>query len=412
MPPGPEHRQAEEVDVLVVGAGLAGLTTALALTGAGASVRVIDAADAPSSAADLRSTALFPPSVALLEKLGIWRGLAAATAIRSLQIVDRAPPGRRPRQATFKASEIQADELAYNVPNPALRLALEKAASGAPRLQLSRPARLASLARREDAVIAQLQDGTAIRARLLVAADGRNSETRDQAGIGAWRWSHGQKALAFQVRCQRETNGLCTEIHQDGAIFTIIPLAGREAAVVWVLPGARAQRLLEMERAAFVQEVTRFAGPQLEGMGLLAGPAAWPVTALLAQRLTARRLVVVGEAAHVVSPATAQGLNLSFADATLLARLVEAELKQGHDPGGARLLQNYQRTRMPAIAKRVAAVDFYAAATGLSRPPFGPVRRLGLAALSRSPRLRRKAMRWFSNADGPAAAGDTCGGGR
>ena len=179
MPPGPEHRQAEEVDVLVMGAGLAGLTTALALTGAGASVRVIDAADAPSAAADLRSTALFPTSVALLEKLGIWRGLvAAAAAIRRLQIVDRAPPGRRPRQATFKASEIQADELAYNVPNPALRLALEKAASGAPRLQLSRPARLASLARREDAVIAQLQDGTAIRARLLVAADGRNSETR------------------------------------------------------------------------------------------------------------------------------------------------------------------------------------------------------------------------------------------
>ena len=389
---------SETVDILVAGAGLSGLTLALSLAQAGARVLAIDPAGPQSDLKpDHRSTALIGPSLATLKDLGLWDELAEeAVLLNSLQIVDRGGRRRRRQTTRFRAEEIGAGELACNLPNHSLRRVLAEAAARSPDLELRRPARIVTLARREDAALAVLEDGSQVRAKLVVAADGRESETRGRAGIRTLRWSHGQKALAFRTRTERDLGTTCTEIHQSGTVFTVIPLPGRQAAVVWLLPGANARRLHEAGPETFMESANRIAAPVVGRLDLEAGPDAWPVTTLLARSLTARRLVLTGEAAHTVSPLGAQGLNLSIADARMLAGLVGTALQAGQDPGGDSLLQKYQRARMPDIAARIAAIECYTLASGAARGPLAVGRRLGLGALSRLRPLRRRAICWGS----------------
>lgn len=387
---------AAHPDILVAGAGIAGLALGLALARTGARVLVVDPAASHGAAPgpDRRTAALLPPATALLQALGVWNAVADhAAPIRSLRIAEPRPRLTRPAVARFEAAQVQAESLAWNISNHALYAALRAAAAREHRLELRTPARIRTLARRADAACAVLDDGSAVRAALVVAADGRNSPTRRSAGIGCWRWSGGQKALAFQARVARDTGGVCTEIHHAGTVLTAIPMRDRRAAFVWVLPGANARRLHESGAAAFAAELNRITAPILGAAEPEPGIGLWPVETLLARRLHARRLAIAGEAAHVVTPIGAQGLNLSLGDAQALAALVGRARTAGTDPGDDRVLDAYRKQRLPELTARMAAAGGYALTTRAQGGPVAAGRRLGLAAAARLPGLRRAVIR-------------------
>jgi 2-octaprenyl-6-methoxyphenol hydroxylase len=221
-------------DILIAGGGVAGLTAAAAFGSEGFSTICVDpvppvtAAEAEGS--DLRSTAFLMPAVRLLERAGLWPRLAPeAAALRIMRIADAGGPEPVIRDTVdFAASELGEDVFGYNLPNWLLRREMVARLSEMPGAELRAGVRLDRVTPRTAEVLAQLSDGTQVRARLLVAADGRDSTVREALGIGARRWGYGQKALDFTVFHPEPHDGVSTEIHRSGGPFTLVPLPDRD----------------------------------------------------------------------------------------------------------------------------------------------------------------------------------------
>ncbi|HUF86911.1 MAG TPA: FAD-dependent monooxygenase [Thermohalobaculum sp.] len=400
-----------ETDILVAGGGIAGLAATARLAAAGWRVTCVDPApgegqsasppadppaDQPTDPpADLRTTAFLLPAVETLERAGAWAAMAPhAAPLRTMRLVDAGGRARAAREvADFAAREIMDRPFGWNVPNAAIRAALMARLAGLAAARLIPGARVERLLPRTAQAVAWLSDGRQLRARLVVAADGRDSQLRAQAGIPARRWHYGQKALVLCVTHDRPHGGVSTEIHRSGGPLTLVPMpdrAGRpSSSVVWMTPGPRAARLAGLDDAALAAELTA------ETLGLfgplaIAGPrAVWPIIGQLALRLTGERLALIAEAAHVVPPIGAQGLNMSLADVETLAGLVA----QAPDPGAPALLAAYQRRRWPETAARAAGIDLLNRAARAEAQPLRDLRRLGLRAIHDLAPLRRLAMR-------------------
>lgn len=378
------------VDVLVVGGGPAGLSAAAIFAGRGLSVLCVDqappiAADAPG--ADLRTAALMTPSVDALAAAGAWDRLADQAAplwvMRLLDAGGPAPDIRR--RADFEAAEMQDRPFGWNLPNTAIRAALTAHLADAPDAELRAPAGLSRLTLRSREAIAQLTDGTRVRAALVVAADGRDSETRRMAGLTARRWGYGQKALVFAVSHPEPHEGVSTEIHRTGGPFTLVPLPDKDglhrSSVVWMETGPNAHALLDMDAPAFeAAALTRSCGV-LGPLQLASRRAIWPIVSQLAERLDGPRTALIAEAAHVVPPIGAQGLNMSIADAACLAAIAAEARAKGEDIGAPAVLARYHRARWPDMAARVAGIDALNRAALAEAQPIRDLRAMGLSAI-------------------------------
>ena len=396
-----------DTDVLVAGGGPAGLAAAALFAAEGLETLCLDPAPPPADdapGADLRTAALLRPSVEALEAAGAWDRLDPdAAPLWTMRLVDAGGPERPPvirETADFVASEIQDRPFGWNLPNLTIRRALIAHLEAAEGAELRRAA-LARLTLREGHALAALSDGATVRARLVVAADGRDSPTRGMAGLSARRWSYAQKALVFAVRHDRPHEGVSTEIHRTGGPFTLVPLpddaAGRpRSAIVWMEPGPRAvalQAAAEHDLPAFEAELNARSCGVLGRLSLASRTALWPIVSQLAPRLDGVRTALMGEAAHVVPPIGAQGLNMSIADAAALARLAGDAARAGGDPGAPALLARYHRARWPEMAARVGGVDVLNRAAMAEAQPIRDLRRLGLRTLHGLVPLRRTAMR-------------------
>ncbi|MEM9736199.1 MAG: FAD-dependent monooxygenase [Pseudomonadota bacterium] len=382
----------EQVDILVAGGGIAGMGAAARHAALGRRVALVDPAP-PGQSDDQRTTALLQPAIDTLTTAGAWAGMApAGAALQTMRLVDAGGRERTPREtADFNAHELRDGPFGVNVPNQAIRGALETrlAEQGVARHEAS----VSGTTLRGVHRIARLSDGTQIAARLVIAADGRESGLRREARIPTRRWSYGQRGLVFAVHHPEPHGGVSTEIHRTGGPLTLVPMPDQEgrptSSVVWMVPSARAERLSALEDAPLAAELTA------ETMGLF-GPleicsprAVWPIIGQMALRLAAPRLALVAEAAHVIPPIGAQGLNMSFRDTETLARLIaEAE-----DPGAPWLLRRYERMRLPDMAARVGGVDILNRFAQAEAQPIRDLRRLGLTAINRITPVRRLAMR-------------------
>ncbi len=394
--------------ILVAGGGLAGRAAALRLAASGARVALADPdaatddtppprADGRPAGRDLRTTAVLQPSIATLSRAGAWGRIAPlAEPLWTMRLVDAGGRVRTPREtADFEARSLMDRPFGYNVPNAAAREAMAARIAEEPRITRIAAA-VTDLVTRSTEVQARLGDGSVVRARLLVAADGRESAVRRLAGIGIRRWSYAQRALVFCVSHPEPHRGISTEIHRTGGPCTLVPMPDLEdrpaSSVVWMMPAARARALETLDDAALGAALTA------ETMGLMGplrveGPrAAWPIIGQIATRLRANRVAIAAEAAHVIPPIGAQGLNMSLADVECLARLVE---DGGHgDPGSEALLSAYERRRLPEVAARVAGVDLLNRFAETEWQPLRDLRYAGLAAIHRIGPLRRAAMRF------------------
>jgi 2-octaprenyl-6-methoxyphenol hydroxylase len=394
--------------VCIVGAGPVGATLACLLAEAGVSAAVVDRAALPPMelpAFDGRAYAIAFTSRAVLEQAGVWSRLGAAPCpIRQIRVSD-GKVGRpaSPLYLHFSAAEVGEDAFGWMVEARHLRIALNAQLPRLPGLSVFAPAAVASVSRTEAGAEVRLEDGTVITCQLVVAAEGRESRLRNEAGIPVSRWDYGQQAIVCAVRHGRSHGHVAVEHFLPGGPFAILPLPGeplpgggsdgRTSAIVWSDRSALVDRIWALSPERFAAEVARRFGDHLGTVEPVGMRWRYPLSALIAARYTDTRLALVGDAAHGIHPIAGQGLNLGFRDVGALGEAVIAAVKAGEDAGGPAVLARYQAARRPANVAMLAATD---ALDRLFSTDFGPVRLargLGLAAVHRIPPLKKLFMR-------------------
>jgi 2-octaprenyl-6-methoxyphenol hydroxylase len=379
-------RQSE---VVIVGGGPAGLMAGIALASAGVETALV----ATPVPADARTTALLASSVTALELLDVWpRCCEQAAPLRHLRLVDDTGRLMRAPEVKFSADEIGLDAFGYNIANAHLVAGLETKARTLPAL-----ARIGEAATAVDAgesdITVRLQSGDAITARLVIGADGRRSLCRKAAGIATVRSASGQSALALSFAHTRPHRDTSTEFHTAAGPFTTVPLPGLRSSLVWVLGARSASQVATWDDASLSAEIERRSHSILGKTFVEAERGMFPLATESAKALGANRIALIGEAAHVLPPIGAQGLNLGFRDAAQIAELVAAARREGTDTGSDALLARYDRLRRGDVASRTLAVDLLNRSLLSDFLPLQSLRGIGLYALDRIGPLRRFAMR-------------------
>ncbi len=251
-----------------------------------------------------------------------------------------------------------------------------------------RPHAVTSFAAEPESLTMRLADGGAVTARLLVAADGGRSRLRDAAGIATHGWPYGQSAIVLNVRHARDHEGRAEEHFLPAGPFAILPLKGRRSSIVWTEDEREAKRLLALPPEAFHAELERRFGLHLGDIEVEGTPRAFPVEFAVARSFVADRVALVGDAAHVIHPIAGQGLNLGLKDVAALAEAVVDAARLGLDPGGADVLERYQRWRRFDTMAMGVATDALNRLFSNRSDTLRAMRDLGLGLVDRMPGLK------------------------
>jgi len=377
-------------EAVVVGAGPAGLTAAIALALGGIeTVLVAKRPDRP----DNRTSALLAGSVAALDVLGVWEACRAhAAPLRTIRLVDDTRRLLRAPEVSFSAGEIGLNAFGHNIENRHLVAALEARAAALANLRrIDAPAKGVRLG--EAAAIVELQDDSSLAAQLVIGADGRNSLCRVAAGVATDGFAYPQAALTLNFAHARPHGDASTEFHTESGPFTVVPLPGNRSSLVCVVAPGEAERLAALPADALSQTVERRAHSILGKVAVEPGRGVFPLAVETAQRFAANRVALVGEAAHVVPPIGAQGLNLGLRDAATIGELAVKARRQRTDLGADAVVARYDRLRRPDVASRTAAVDMLNRSLLADFLPAQALRGLGLYLLDQVGPLRRAIMR-------------------
>lgn len=396
-----------DYDILISGGGIAGLTAATAFGAAGFDVLCVDPAppvvtrDAAGS--DLRSTAFLQPARHFLEEIGLWARLQDhATALQIMRIIDAGGPEPEPRVAKdFDASDISDQPFGWNLPNWLLRREMLAHVTQLPNVTFRAGISAQTLFTRTGDARVGLSDGTRLRVKLVIAADGRSSPMREAADIPVHTTRFGQKALAFAVTHPVPHDNVSTEIHRTGGPFTLVPLPDFEgrpsSAIVWMEEGAKAKALFDLPAPAFEAAMMQRSCGVLGPLKLASARTIWPIISQHAEHLSGERIALVAEAAHVMPPIGAQGLNMSLADIKTLHDLASA---RPEGLGDAAMLDTYHKARITDIRTRVAGIALLNQASMLSAPPLRDARAAALGALYSFAPLRKSLMQMGLGAKG------------
>jgi len=378
-------------DIIVSGAGVAGLALAALLGRAGLKVCLIDAEKAPQKdeKPSGRTAALLRGSINVLKSAGVWKDLEnAATPLRTMRIIDDSRSPAPPVRVEFKATDIGHPEFGFNIPNAALRAALLKRIAEIPAVKHFNPARLQSYEVKGGSVIATLDNGQILRAPLIVGTDGRGSAVRAIAGIDAFERDYEQTAMTFLIEHTKTHDFTSSEFHRAGGPFTFVPMAGNTSSVVWVEKTEDAKNFLSLKKQEFERAVQDRSLGLLGTITLASPPQSWPLKYLAAKKLTHDRAVLAAEAAHVLSPIGAQGLNLSLRDVATLAETIVDAARLGEDIGASSILTRYERRRRADIGSHTTAIDGLNRVVANDLDFLKDLRRLGLKSLDTIPSLK------------------------
>ena len=397
----------ETVDILISGGGVAGLTAAAAFGKAGFSVICADPTppitERDAEGSDLRTTAFLQPSQILLDQVGLWDRYAPhAAALQVMRIVDAGGEVSEPRLVKeFNASDISQKPFGWNLPNWLLRRELVAFLSEMPNVDFRQGVGTKSLFTRTDEARVTLTDGKQIACRLVVAADGRNSAMRDAAGISVKTMRYGQKALAFAVTHPQPHENVSTEIHRSGGPFTLVPLPEykglHSSAIVWMETGAEVDRLQNLPVPEFEAAINERSCGLLGELSLASRRTVWPIISQVAEQMSSERLALIAEAAHVVPPIGAQGLNMSLGD---LRALLDLATANPAELGSQAMLDRYHKARHSEVQVRVTGIDVLNRASMAHAQPLRDARAMGLNALYSLAPVRKTLMQMGLGAKG------------
>jgi 2-octaprenyl-6-methoxyphenol hydroxylase len=380
----------KDVSAIVVGGGPAGLTAAITLAAGG--IETVLAGKRPP-ATDNRTTALLGSSVTALETLGVWELCADQTApLKVIRIVDDTGRLWRAPEVKFDAQEIGLDAFGYNIENRHLVAALDRRAHAFSNLRLIDD-KVLSVAPDERTVSVALKSGERLQAALVVGADGRRSLCRAAAGIAMEQHRYPQVALTVCFTHSRPHHDTSTEFHTPSGPFTLVPLPGNRSSLVWVLDPVDADALAALDDTELSDAIERASHSILGKIAVEPGRGRFTMYPASARRFAASRIALIGEAAHLIPPIGAQGLNLGLRDAASIGELAVAAQRSGRDIGGINMLAAYDKMRRADIGGRIFAVDLLNRTLLTDFLPVQGARGLGLYLLDRIGPLRRALMR-------------------
>lgn len=382
----------DRADVIILGGGLIGLTLAIALDRHGLTSIVVDPAPPERDLApafDGRATAVASASWRMLEAIGVADRLESeGCPIHSIRVSEGLLPGG----IVFDAPEA-ADPLGIMVENRRLRQVLRETALDSDKVTLLMPAKAAEVVRDSAGVRVALEEGRAAAAALLVGAEGRNSPTRESAGIPLARWSYDHVAMVLTVEHERHHENAAYEIFYPTGPFAVLPLLpGNRSAIVWSVPAADAAAVIDLPDRAMAHEIARRMGGFL-GEVRIAGPR-WnhPLGFHHAATITSQRLALAGDAAHGIHPIAGQGLNLGFRDVAALTQVLVEGARLGLDPGDAQLLSRYERWRSLDTLTVAAATDGLTRIYSVPGRTASAIRRFGMGIVQRVGPLKSQFM--------------------
>lgn len=383
-------------DLLIVGGGMVGATLAQATAGCGLKTAVVEAL-APSSAGqpsyDDRAIALAWGSRLILETIGLWSELAAlAEPIRSVHISDRGHFGI----SRISHQDAGVAALGYVIPARQLGQALHRRL--AQRVDLLCPARLLGFQLGDEQVDAEVDHAghtRRLQARLLVAADGGDSEIRRQLGIPAREWSYGQTALIANVSASAPHRGVAYERFTDSGPLALLPMSEGRCSLVWTLRDEQAPALMSLDDAAFLQRLQERFGQRLGRFRRTGARNCYPLRQLLVKHTVGQRLALIGNAAHTLHPVAGQGFNLGIRDVATLADVLADVAAAGGDPGAPEALQRYAEWRRRDQQNLALVTDGLVRVFTNPLAPLRLLRNLGLLGFDLTPPLKRLVTRRF-----------------
>jgi 2-octaprenyl-6-methoxyphenol hydroxylase len=382
-------------DVIILGGGLVGLALASALDSSGLSAIVVDPADPDQrldASFDGRTSAVSSSSMRMLTTTGVADHFPVpGCPILKIQVADGLDPGG----LAFEPGD-DDEPLGWMHENRHLRAALRARAEAGKRLWLLWKSRVADVDRGEHQAVVSLDDGRKLCAPLLVGAEGRNSPSREAAGIRMARWRYNHSAIVSVLNHQRPHDNVAYEIFYPGGPFALLPMTDdgdrHRSAIVWSVQKDDAPGLLSLSDEDFAAEAKAAMGGFLGEVSLAAPRSTYPLGFHHAAQITAQRLALVGDSAHAIHPIAGQGLNLGFRDAAALAQVLVEGARRGLDLGDKQLLDRYQRWRSLDSLMVAMATDSLTRIYSTPGRTASAVRRFGMGLIDRIAPIKNRLM--------------------
>lgn len=378
-------------DIAIVGGGLAGLALAVALRDSRLSVALVEGRlPVRPDGWDARIYAISPANARFLARIGVWSHLERQRmeAVRHMSIA-----GDADGRLDFSAYDSGVDELAWIIEASLMQAELWESAKRQANLQLFCPARPAGLNLAAEAAELSLADGRQISARLVVAADGADSWTRQAAGIEVSFKPYGQHGVVANFETERPHRGVAYQWFRNDGILAWLPLPGDRISIVWSTPQAHAEELLALPAEEFSARVAAAGGGQLGALRMITPPAGFPLRLMRAPRTVQPRLALIGDAAHAIHPLSGHGINLGFQDAAVLADVLRQQ--PGHvDCGELALLRRYERARLEDVVALQGVTDGLQRLFATMAPPVSLLRNAGMNLTNRLPVIKDALVRY------------------
>ncbi|MDJ0638575.1 MAG: FAD-dependent monooxygenase [Paracoccaceae bacterium] len=385
-----------DTDIAIAGGGLNGLTMAIALRSAGFAVTLIEpvAQSVRANAKfDGRSYALSIGSQRVLSALGVWETLTATQPILGIKVTDGRPgEAPSPLMLAFDHAEIEEGPMGHMAEDRHLRPALMKAAKAAGVTQLTGDA-VASESADASGIMLTLGSGKSLRARLLIACDGKKSQIAVRAGVRRTGWDYDQTSLVCAIAHEKPHGGIAHQFFLPSGPLAILPLADNRVSIVWTERTARAAEIQAMSDEDYLDVLRPRFGTFLGKIKLAGDRFTYPLSLSVADRFVADRIALVGDAAHAVHPIAGQGLNAGLKDVAALAEVLTDAHRRGEDIGRADVLERYQRWRRFDVATLALATDSFNKLFSNDNSALRLIRDIGLGLTNALPGLRRSFIR-------------------